>query len=58
MPLQLVDGLALDAEEGRGKLRKAQVRRKQPETLGFPNGTPALRGIPKGKGTCGSEASY
>jgi len=58
MLLQLVNGLALDTDEGRGKLRKAQVRRKQPETLGYPNEILSLRAIPKGRGTCTSEASY
>jgi len=52
MVLQLANGLALGTEEGRGKLRKAQVRCKQPETLGFPNETLNLRVIPKGRGTC------
>ena len=53
-----MNGLVLDTEEGRGKLRKAQVRRKQPSTLRFLNETLNLRVIPKGKGTCSSEASY
>jgi len=48
----LVDGLALGTEEGRGKLRKAWVRCKQPATPGFPNETLNLRVIPKGRGTC------
>ena len=32
------DALATGAEEGRGKLRKAAERRKQPLTRRFPNG--------------------
>ena len=32
------DALALGAEEGRDKLRKAQVRSKYPLTLRYPNG--------------------
>ena len=33
-----VNALALGAEEGRSKLRKAMVSRKQALTHGFPNG--------------------
>ncbi len=32
------DALALTAEEGRGKLRKAAGRRKQPTIRRYPNG--------------------
>ena len=34
-----MDALALGGDEGRGKLRKAAVRRKRPLTRRFPNGT-------------------
>ena len=32
-----VNALAIGAEEGRGKLRKAMVRSKHPQTHGYPN---------------------
>jgi len=32
-----VDALAIGAEEGRGKLRKAMVRCKRPSTHRYPN---------------------
>jgi len=38
-----VNALAPGAEEGRGKLRKAAVRRKQPSTRRYPNGETHLR---------------
>ena len=41
-----MDGLVLDAEEGRGKLRNAQVSRMQTQTLGYPNENLGLRAIP------------
>ena len=34
---RMVDALALEAEEGRDKLRKAMVRSKYPLTHGCPN---------------------
>ena len=34
----MVDALAISAEEGRGKLRKATERCKQPVTRRYPNG--------------------
>ena len=52
-----VDALVPTAEEGRGQLRKASVRRKRPETRRCPNGgtrpgaarTPVLSGRHPGK---------
>ena len=38
-----VNALALGAEEGRSKLRKAMVSRKQASTHGYPNGATHLR---------------
>ena len=38
----MVDALELSGEEGRGKLRKASVRSKHPDTRGFPNGVTRL----------------
>ena len=38
-----VNALALGAEEGRSKLRKAMVSRKQASTHGCPNGETHLR---------------
>ena len=36
---------ARDAEEGRGKLRKATVRRKHPSIRGYPNGGTPRKGF-------------
>jgi len=38
-----VNASAPEGDEGRGKLRKAAVRRKQPSTRRFPNGGTHLR---------------
>jgi len=53
----LVNGLALDAEEGRGKLRYVRVSRMRASTPECLNENLCPRAIPKGRGTWGSEAS-
>ena len=42
----MVDAWALRGEEGRGKLRKAAGRRKQPSIRGYPNGATPPQGDP------------
>ena len=52
--------MALGAEEGRDKLRKAAVRSKYPEIRRYPNGaTHRVTGIPpSGRQTRGTETSH
>ena len=47
-----MDGLVLDAEEDRAKLRYAWVIRMENLTPGLLNAIRWLRPIPEGKGTC------
>ena len=55
-----MDALAPEADEGRGKLRKATGNCKQVSIRGYPNGetqSPSWVTIPQGRGTRGTETS-
>ena len=55
-----MDALAPEADEGRGKLRKATGNCKQVSIRGDPNGetqSPSWVTIPQGRGTRGTETS-
>ena len=55
-----MDALAPEADEGRGKLRKATGNCKQVSIRGYPNGetrSPSWVAIPQGRGTRGTETS-